>query len=186
MITAEITFRRARRDDIKALRVLHRASMHALGREHYTWNQISGRFASLETVDPDMIDDGTYFVAECEGDIVGSGGYGLGIPAYDPFVPSCEPRPCGRRANIRSVFGHPAFIRRGIGRTILDLSESEAVMFGGVECFELIATLPGVPLYLRNGYHAGGTIELPLKRGTIPGVFMWKMVAENEAVQEAA
>jgi GNAT superfamily N-acetyltransferase len=49
------------------------------------------------------------------------------------------------------MYTHPDFIRRGIGRMILELCET-AARAEGYDRVELVATLGGEPLYLAAGY----------------------------------
>ena len=70
--------------------------------------------------------------------------------------------PATEPARIRAMFVRPGHARRGIGRMIIDRAEAEAREAGFERC-ELMATLPGVPLYLACGYQRveDVTIELP-------------------------
>jgi GNAT superfamily N-acetyltransferase len=49
------------------------------------------------------------------------------------------------------MYTSPAFVRRGIGRLILDLCEA-AARAEGYDRVELVATMGGEPLYLACGY----------------------------------
>ena len=74
-------------------------------------------------------------------------------------------------AKIRAMYTHPNWIRRGIGRLILEKSEGAALEAGFKSC-ELMATLAGESLYLKSGYKVLETIDwesssnvrIPLKR----------------------
>jgi ribosomal protein S18 acetylase RimI-like enzyme len=70
--------------------------------------------------------------------------------------------PAVHPARIRAMFVDPAHARRGLGRQILEASEADAARTG-FRTFELMATLPGVPLYCACGYEEieRVTIELP-------------------------
>lgn len=63
------------------------------------------------------------------------------------------------------MFTHPGFARRGLGRAIMELIETEAAILGGAERLELCATLSGVPLYERLGYGAVEPVRLTLSNG---------------------
>lgn len=174
------TLRRARPDDAPALRRLHRRSMSALGQAHYTPRQIEGLFLTVETVDPDLIASGRYFVAEAEGMIVGSGGWSDAMPGTGRGDDEAADRP---DATIRAVFVHPSFTRRGIARRIMDIAESDAVLRAGADTIGLLATLSGVPLYRALGYDAGTAIALPLANGeTFRAVPMIKPLVDPDPV----
>jgi GNAT superfamily N-acetyltransferase len=49
------------------------------------------------------------------------------------------------------MYTAPGFVRRGVGRMILDLCEASA-RAAGYDRAELVATMGGEPLYLAAGY----------------------------------
>jgi GNAT superfamily N-acetyltransferase len=64
-----------------------------------------------------------------------------------PLDPATEP------ARIRAFFVHPAWVRRGLGRLLFDACHA-AARDAGFRAFELMATLPGRPLYATLGFTA--------------------------------
>jgi hypothetical protein len=70
-MTAESAFglRPARSGVIPALRRLHASSWLELGGVHYNSKQIAGIIADIETVEPHLIGDGTYYVIEHAGQV---------------------------------------------------------------------------------------------------------------------
>jgi GNAT superfamily N-acetyltransferase len=68
-------------------------------------------------------------------------------------------------ARIRAMFVDPAHARRGLGRQILEASEADAAR-AGFRTFELMATLPGVPLYRACGYEEIERVAIELPDGT--------------------
>ncbi len=172
-----LLFRRARLGDVAEIRKLHRISMTALSVGHYSREEIEGFFAEIDTVDPVMIEDGTYAVAEAGGRLVASGGWTMRAPSYAARLDG--PVAADRTATIRSIFVHPDFARRGIGGAILERCETEAVLIGGAERLELCATLTGRPLYQRAGYRPLHSFELQLANGAVfRSVRMAKQVLE--------
>lgn len=136
--------------------------------------------ASLElmTLDRRLIDDGTYFVAEREGMLVASGGWGRrreyvtanGDTGGSPGLldPSRDP------ARVRAMYTHPEFARRGLGRLILRTCEDAARRAGFTQA-ELLATLAGEPLYLAEGWREIERMSLQTGRGIdVPAVRMGK------------
>jgi GNAT superfamily N-acetyltransferase len=70
------------------------------------------------------------------------------------------------------MYPHPGFVRRGVGRLILELCE-EAARAEGFSRAELVATLAGEPLYSACGYRpterfadGRGGVPVPLVRMT--------------------
>src|SRR5438874_1986462 len=85
-------------------------------------------------VDRQLIRDGTYFVAEENGAIVGCGGWSRRRSLYggdgartgeDALLD-----PEREAARVRAFFVHPAWARRGIGRSIMAACE-EAIVAAG-------------------------------------------------------
>jgi GNAT superfamily N-acetyltransferase len=128
----------------------------------------------VATLDPTLIEDGTYFVGEVEdgGQIVGCGGWsrrdklftGVGARAGGARLldPASEP------ARVRAMFVHPDFARRGLGRAILDLCEA-AARAEGFQRVELMATLPGEPLYAACGFRVVERVTITLPDGVEVG-----------------
>jgi GNAT superfamily N-acetyltransferase len=120
--------RLAREEDIPALEALIPISVRALQAMHYSRAQMEAALGPVFGVDRQLIRDGTYFVVERDGQIVGCGGWSKrnslfggdsGRSSEDALLnPECG------SARIRAFFVHPAWARRGIGRGILAACES--------------------------------------------------------------
>lgn len=173
-----IHLRLATRDDIPVLKELIQISVRELSKGYYSDKQIESALIHIFGVDTQLIDDGTYFVAESNDQIVGCGGWSKRKTLYggdqlketeDPLLdPETDP------ARIRAFFVHPSWARRGIGSQIMEACERAALEAGFKE-LELAATLPGEPLYKAFGYEAMEHMEAPLAGGeTLPGVRMRK------------
>lgn len=106
-------------------------------------------------VDTALIVDGTYFVAEIAGRLVGCGGWSRRRTLFggDRFAgrEAEELDPRSEPARIRAFFVHPEWSRRGIGKRILERCESDARAHG-FRSAEMMATLPGEKLYRALGY----------------------------------
>lgn len=160
-----MNIRYATLEDRAKIQQLIAESARGLSREHYDDAQIEAAIVTVFGVDTDLIDDGTYFVAESEGVFVGCGGWSRRRTLFggDQFAardasyldPASEP------AKIRAFFVHPAHARKGIAQAILARCESEAVAHG-FHAIELMATLPGVTFYQACGYAEQGTYDLEL------------------------
>ena len=159
----EYRFRRATLDDRAALERLIAESARGLSREDYTDEQVEAALASVFGVDTDLILDGTYYVVEAEGELIGCGGWSRRRTLFggDRFAArdSGELDPSTEPAKIRAFFVHPAWARRGVGGAILERCE-RAAREHGFRSVELMATLPGVRLYAARGYEAGERVEL--------------------------
>ena len=166
-------------DDISALHELISQSYRFLCRRYYTPKQIECALAHHVGIDKQMIDDGTYYVAEIDGEIVGGGGWskrkklfgGDGIKSpgdTDLLNPARDPAP------IRGVFVHPSRARRGIERRIVKCCE-RAARQANFRNLELIATLVGEPLYTACGFETVEPIDHNFPYGLLaPAVRMFK------------
>ena len=118
--------------------------------------------------DPMLLADGTYFVLESAGELVACGGWSRRARPYTgsgefadedrALDPSTEP------AMVRAMFVRDDWTRRGLGRRILDECEA-AARREGFRQLELMATLPGVPLYAACGFETIEEGELALTDG---------------------
>jgi GNAT superfamily N-acetyltransferase len=176
----EVTLRQAVLDDVPALEALIKDSARGL-REGYSAEQVEAALGNALGVDRQLIRDGTYFVAETNGKIVGCGGWSkrktLFGSDHGPVKDDAWLDPARDPARIRAFFVHPAWARRGIGSQLLEACEKAAAA-EGFSRLELAATLPGVPLYSARGFVAAERFEVPLPNGlTLPVVRMSKSLA---------
>ena len=167
---------RRRRRTFCALRRLHAGSWLELAGKYYSSGQIAGLMADINTVDKDLIGDGTYYVIEHAGCLVASGGWTLRPQtAYQDRAGPPQSPPCPRVARIRAVFTAPDHARRGLAKRIMDHAERRAMIDGKAERFELTATLSGLPFYGRIGYLPERPISISLSNGeTAEAVLMRK------------
>jgi GNAT superfamily N-acetyltransferase len=177
-----LSLRLATPTDIPALHQLIEISVRTLQSNDYTPEQIEGALGTVLGLDTQLVKDGTYFIAEaraaCACHLAGCGGWSkrktlFGSDRADVREPELLD-PQTDAARIRAFFTHPDFVRRGIGSKILETCEN-AARLAGFSCFEMGATLTGVPLYLARGYKILERIEVPLANGhTLPVVRMSK------------
>lgn len=166
--------------DLPAIEEVMRASMAALSAGFYDEAQTASAVRHIAVADRQLVDDGTYFVVVEDDRVVGCGGWSwrrklfTGTNAQSAVEGALDP--AVDAARIRAMFVHPGHARRGLGRLILEASESAARAMGFTR-FELMATLPGVPLYERCGYEALERVTLDLPDGThLGGVRMARRV----------
>jgi len=185
-----IRLRQAVPSDIPVLRELIDASVRGLQKDDYTPAQMEGALRTVFGVDSQLIEDGTYLVAETEttpGEelsnsassmIVGCGGWSKRKTLFGSDYWSGREDalldPSRDAAKIRAFFIHPDWARRGIGAMILDACEA-AAMAAGFARYEMGATLTGAKLFGARGYVAVKRIEIPLSNGeSLPVIHMEK------------
>ncbi len=165
------TLRLATLADTPGLRGLIEQSVRGLSAGYYTGPQIESALRYVFGVDTQLIADQTYYIIEGEpGQLVAAGGWSRRRTLYggdqmkeadDPLVdPTTEP------ARIRAFFVHPAWVRRGLGRRLLDRCAADAVQ-AGFRSMELMATLPGEPLYCALGFVQLERSAAPLPDGEL-------------------
>ena len=114
-------------------------------------------------LDSQLVKDGTYFVVEEGERVAGCGGWSFRATLYggDESIVGREPErldPARDAAKVRAMYTDPDFVRRGVGRMILDLCEG-AARAAGFTRVELMATAAGVPLYCSAGYEPLAMLE---------------------------
>lgn len=164
--------RKARLDDREAIERLIVESARRLSREDYSEAQIEEAIRTVFGVDTNLILDGTYFVADSSGALVGCGGWSKRKTLFggDQFAgrDSSELDPKVEAAKIRAFFVHPQWARKGIGRAILSACEGDARAHG-FRSLELMATLPGLKLYKACGYEGDERVEYEMGGGVSIG-----------------
>jgi GNAT superfamily N-acetyltransferase len=172
--------RLATMSDVEELSRLIPVATRKLSVGFYTPAQIERAVGHVYGVDRQLVKDGTYFVAEIDGRIAGCGGWskrktmfgGDGTGFKDQSDELLDP--ARDAARIRAFFVHPIFARRGGGRAILSTCEA-AARDAGFTRLELVATLPGEPLYLACGYRRVEPLDIPIPDGSIlPAIKMEK------------
>ena len=147
------------------LQALIARSARGLSAQDYSPQQIEGALRGAFGVDTQLIIDGTYFVAEEAGQLIGCGGWSYrrtlfgGDARADRETGDLDPKKDA--AKIRAFFVDPGHARRGIGKAILEACE-RAARAQGFTRFEMMATLPGVRLYAVCGYLPLENVVYPL------------------------
>lgn len=164
-----MNLRTATLTDITALTKLMPLAMRGSGKAFYSEEDLEQLATYVAIPDPDIIGDGTYFVVEIEGELVGAGGWSkrnLLCACEDTCEAATETwsNPTTDSAKIRAFFVHPGHTRKGIGRQILNASEL-AAQAAGFHHAELMALLPGVPLYSAAGYLVTAREDIVLPNG---------------------
>lgn len=163
-----LTTRLATLADVPALNQLIKLSVRRLGVGHYTPAQLESALKYVFGVDTQLVVDGTYFVAEAAGQVLGCGGWSQRNTLYggDQHKTAADSLldPTRDFARIRAFFVHPDAARRGVGRAILQTCEA-AAQARGFRGLELAATPPGEPFYAAHGYEVLERLSAALPDG---------------------
>lgn len=168
--------RPAKIEDLEEIADLARRAVRALSAGFYDPNQTASAMECITAPDFDLLADGTLHVASQGNRIVGCGAWSKSRKLYTGseaeedaskwLDPAIDP------ARIRAFFVEPDFARQGIARRLYETCKSQAQL-GGFRRFELMATLPGVPLYKSLGFEELESVQLLLTDGTkLPAVRM--------------
>jgi GNAT superfamily N-acetyltransferase len=156
------TLRVATLADAPAIDALMKASTAAIFPAYYDATQTSSSVRHVARVDPDLLGDGTYFAIEADGELVACGGWSRRGRAYmgSADAPGDDRYldPATEAARIRAMFVRADWTRRALGRRLIEASEAAARRMG-FRRMDLIATLPGIPLYEAAGYVPTAEIE---------------------------
>jgi GNAT superfamily N-acetyltransferase len=180
MAAADPVLRVATVGDEPAVEALMKESAAALFPRFYDERQSASGVRYVAEVDRTLLEDGTYYVLETGGENVAGGGWsrrdrlytGSGDAAGDGRLldPATEP------ARVRAMFVRADWTRRGLGRRIVEACE-DAARREGFRRLALVATLPGLPLYLACGFARRGDLEVRLPDGVVlAGVAMDKPI----------
>jgi GNAT superfamily N-acetyltransferase len=167
--------------DVPRLQALIDHSARGLSIGYYTPAQIEYAMRYIYGVDSHLIEDGTYFLVTQGDTFAAAGGWSKrrrlfggdqARTAPDPYLdPVREP------ARIRAFFVHPDWARRGLGRRLFEACEKAAGR-EGFRSFELMATLPGEPLYDALGFTRHERVDVPMADGiALPCVRMTRPIA---------
>ena len=176
---AMFTHRLALPQDMPALKELMTAAIRELLPQFLSPEKVEASFAVMG-VDSQLIEDGTYFILEEDGVTAGCGGWSRRATLFGHnhtagrdsrlLDPKSEP------ARVRAMYTAPGFVRRGVGRQILQLCEA-AARAEGFSRAELGATMGGEPLYRACGYVEIERLDVPTPNGvTVPITRMGKQL----------
>lgn len=168
MTAGGLEFRLATLDDGDALTALMDAAISHLQKPYLDEAQIASS-RMIMGLDTQLIEDGSYFVIEQDGNLCGCGGWSRRATLYGgnamPGRDAARLDPARDAARTRAMYTHPDYARRGVGRLILSLCEN-AARGEGFTRMELMATKAGEPLYRACGYQP--VEELTDDRGGTP------------------
>jgi GNAT superfamily N-acetyltransferase len=168
-------------DDEAGVQVLMTESAAVLFPRYYGEQQAASAVRYVAHVDRALLEDGTYYVVEADGEPVACGGWsrrdklytGSGDAAGDDRLldPRSEP------ARIRAMFVRADWTRRGLGRRILEACEA-AARAEGFTRLALGSTLAGLPLYEAYGFQRLEDFEVTFPDGVkVEAVSMEKQIA---------
>ena len=166
-----LTIRLATREDEEAISELMALAIAELQKGYLSPEQIEASKAAMG-LDGQLIEDGTYFCVEDDGELAGCGGWSRRATLYGGNHSAGRDArlldPATERARIRAMYTYPEHVKKGVGRLIIDTAE-EAAKAKGFGAIEMAATMAGKPFYERCGYvveseweDTNGAVPVPL------------------------
>ena len=116
--------RLARVDEADTVDALMKASTRDLFPHFYNATQIASAVRYVASVDRTLIEDGTYFVLEMDGELVACGGWSRRNKLYTGSGEAAEDtrllEPLVEPAHVRAMFTRVDWTRRGLGTRIVE------------------------------------------------------------------
>ncbi len=163
--------RLATTEDLAAIARVMQRSARGLSEPFYDARQTASVERHIAVLDRQLVADATYYVIDDGDQLAACGGWSKRDKLFTGTTTSGTPRlvdPATEPARVRAMFVDPAHARRGHGRAILLRCETDARAAGFTRA-ELMATLPGEPLYAACGYQVLERTELVLPDGVAVG-----------------
>jgi GNAT superfamily N-acetyltransferase len=169
--------------DAAQIQDLMRQSARDLFPSFYDERQVASGVIHIAHLDMRLIEDGTYFIHEADGEIVACGGWSRRAKLYTGSGAADDDErlldPATEPARVRAMFVRGDWARRGIGRAILEACE-RAARSEGFQKLVLMATLPGEPFYRAFGFREIERVDVPLPDGvTVGGVVMERAITAD-------
>jgi GNAT superfamily N-acetyltransferase len=126
----------------------------------------AARAAQGYHVEPELVEDGTYYIVEADGVVAGGSGWSARGGFHPPLVGGAVAglEPAGDVAVMRASYVDPDWARRGLG-TLLARTTEAAARLSGFTRFEAMCTPASEAMRLRLGYRLVERAELPLVGG---------------------
>lgn len=177
-----VELRLATPGDIPELQKLIDVSVRVLSSGIYTRAQTDAALIHMFGVDSQLIADETYYVIVSDATLVAAGGWSARQTLYGgdqaKRMTDSMLDPAIMPARIRAFFVHPDWTRKGLARKIFQECEA-AARARGFRAFELVATLPGEPLYRALGFVPLEPVSIPLTDNlTLPCLRMHRSIGD--------
>jgi N-acetylglutamate synthase-like GNAT family acetyltransferase len=170
MIDVSAQLRTATPADFDAVSALLATSYSRLLRARYCRDTLKLALPLMIRANEELLACRTYYLLEDRADhLVGCGGWTIARPESQEIREG--------EAHIRHFATHPAWVRRGIGRSLIDLCLREARQIG-IRKMYCYSTLNGECFYRSCGFDTVMPIDVPMGPNlTFPAVLMVRELA---------
>ncbi len=187
MTDPSFTSRKARTDDLAELLTLERRAFTELNQGRYPQELLESAAREIRMITPELIAEGHFFVLTLpDNRIAACGGWSQELPAYADDLEHPFEHIHGDTGVVRSMFVLPEMARRGLGRRMMALIETDA-RTSGITRLTLSATRMGEPLYRACGFQPGDAEVFSLSGGRkIVGLQMEKVLDDQTTRRDNA
>lgn len=159
-----ITLRAATPEDAGMLSEVIAASYATLAGGGYDATQLAAALPLMSRANPKLLASGTYYVALDGGEAAGCGGWTFEAPGTGELVDGV--------AHIRHFATHPAHLRKGVARLLLERCLAEATT-AGARLMKSQSTLPAEGFYASAGFRRVRPVEVEMAPGVrLPAIDM--------------
>lgn len=156
MSARAVTIRIATLDDLDVLDDLIRRSYATLDDGSYDRDRIAAAMPAISRANPKLLASGTYFVAEVDGEAAACGGWSRLKPGTTESEEGV--------AHIRHFATHPAHLRKGIARAVLERCIADAASADALRV-KSQSTLPAEAFYASAGFVRQGLRDAEVAPG---------------------
>lgn len=183
MDIARLNIRPATGADLPGLyEIADRAVRSRLTARYYTRRQVTAVEASQgHHVEPELIEDGTYYLVEVDGVPVGGSGWSPRSGFHPPMVGGAEAEVHQARgiAAMRASYVEPVWAGHGLG-TLLARTTEAAARLSGYTSFEAMCTPGSEAMRLRLGYRLLRRVDVPLIDGVTISMAHLRKDSDND------
>lgn len=158
------TCRIARVDEAETIKALQLRSLADVAGGFYSRLEIESYVREIGILDKSLIENGTYFVVDHQGRLLGCGGWSARPPRHSDLKAHQES--AAPTSHLRSFFVEPRCARQGVGSAILHKVEC-AILHAGYRQAQVTATLAGVAFYRSHGYSKTNNCAIKLACGAV-------------------
>ena len=173
--------RRATAADADNIRALQDAAFRIEARTDYEPGEVDSFLRHAGALETALIEDGTWFIAEIDGEIVASGGWSARAAPYTAYIRNGTAAPADS-AVIRGVYVDPAYAAAGLAQRIVDAIEDD-IASSGYKSAHLATIYTSMPFYTAAGYRPCNLVSLSFPDGyELHGVAMTKGLSPRMAL----
>ncbi|MFK8249985.1 GNAT family N-acetyltransferase [Ancylobacter terrae] len=161
-----LRIRRANPSDLPEIRRLQAAALRGFARRVHGSEVVESLIPRIGDFDVELVSDGTFFLAEIEGEAVACGGWSVREPSFMGSEIELPTTGGVDVPHLHGVFVHPLFIGNGIGSILLEKIDSD-LRGQGFARARIAATLSAEGFFAHRGWRRQGAVFGALEGGLI-------------------